>query len=176
MHNEQELKDRDLINIWFSVQILLTTLCYIGFLYFLRRRTHLEYTQWDLETTTISDYTMEYTIPEKIFTDFRDNIYPTQQSQYTRKTPSSGLMRQKSDRDDYEQEDVKYEQESLIYAFKLYLKNEFEGILKDTGYVQKNDNSLIEISHIHLGFDTVQLHYMLAERGEAIKKANHEKK
>lgn len=119
---------------------------------------------------------MQYHIPEEIFKGFRDNIYDTQQRLYTKRSLSTGLVRQKSDRRDIESEYEENKQEQLIYAFKLYLKNEFEGILKDTDHVIYNNDSLIEISHIHLGFDHVNLHYMLMNRGKAIKNGDNEKK
>ena len=54
-HIDEEVDDRDELNIWFSVQILLTWFSFLGFLYFLRRQTSKEYTEWDLQTTTIKN-------------------------------------------------------------------------------------------------------------------------
>jgi aryl carrier-like protein len=67
-------------------------------------------------------------------------------------------------------------QDNLLFAFKLYLKEEFENILKETDHVFKDDDDLIKISHIHLGFDHVELHYLLRDRGTAIKNSDKEKK
>lgn len=81
-------------------------------------------------------------------------------------------MRQKTSRDDSPFDIAEIKEESLAFSFKLYLKNEFETILKDTEHVKFNDNSLIEISHIHLFFDHSRIHHLLVERGEALKNNN----
>ena len=113
-----------------------------------------------------------YQIPESLYQDFKENIFPSQRDQYLRKSLSSGIMRQKSNRDDNPFEIAEAREESLAYSFKIYLKNELEGILKDTDHIRYNDNSLIEISHIHLCFDHSRIHHLLVERGEALKNNN----
>ena len=100
------------------LKFCLLLFAYIAFLIFLRFRTSNEYTEWDLATTTISDYTMLYRIPEKIFNEFKDKIYPTQQRQNMRQPISSGLHKQKRGRGDSDEDIEDYKQESLVYAFK----------------------------------------------------------
>jgi hypothetical protein len=177
---EDAIETRNNLSIWFSVQILLTTFVILSFLFFMRRRTSKEYTEWDMQTTTASDYTMQYNIPDKIFTDFRDNIYKQNRKLTMGKASSTGPVLQKSSK--YIESGVSFsgtennEQGSLVYDFKLYLKNEFEAILRDTEHVKFRDNSLVNISHIHLGFDHVKLHDMLQKRGDALKGNKVEKK
>ena len=158
--SEEEIGDRDKLSIWFSVQIMLTTIAFIAFLMFLKWKTSREYTSWDVETTTISDYTMKYQIPRKIFDDFKKNIYPT-----TQHIQENGMLKLDQNPN-----------ENVIYAFKCYLKNEFEEILRNSEHVKFADESLVEISHIHLNFNHVQLQHMLEDRGAAIKVNNVDKK
>ena len=168
-HIDEEIEDRNVLNIWFTVQVLLTCLSFLGFLFFLRKQTSKEYNEWDMQTTTISDYTMMYKIPESVYLNFKDNIYPVQWEQHLRKSLSTGIMRQKTNRDDNPFDIAEIKEESLAFSFKIYLKSEFEGILKDTEHVKFDDDSLIEISHIHLFFDHSTIHHLLIERGEALK-------
>lgn len=163
------------MNIWFSIQVLLTTLAFLGFLFFLQRRTSYAYTKWDLETTTISDYTVLYHIPEDVFTDFRDNIYPVMlEQQRTRNRAMIQAM------DSYEQDNNMrkdaLQNESLIYLFKCYIKDEFEDILRNQKAVKNDDPSSIEISHVHLNFNNVTLMEYLAKRGSAIKSRDYDTK
>jgi hypothetical protein len=175
-HADDEIDDRNWLSIWFWVQIILTTFAFIGFLYFLRRRTEKEYTFWDIWTTTVSDYTMNYRIPEKIFKEFKETIYPIQRKQLEKRDNDSSSFMQKMSRDNSTPEKSEHIPDSWIYAFKKYLKNEFENILKNTEHVRFDDNNLIRIAHIHLGFDHSHLHTLLAKRGAAIKDNNHSKK
>ena len=170
-HSDKEIDDRDNLNIWFSVQILLTTLIFIFFLFFLQRQTLREYSLWDMQTTTVSDYTLLYNIPEKIFNDFRLKVYNQMKTQSSRKTISSRVLAPKTSRSSNQEEIINRPDninESLIYSFKLYLKNEFEGILNNID----NENSIpAEIAHIHLNFDNIYLYQMLENRGNVIKAA-----
>ena len=165
MFSEEEIGDRDKLSIWFSTQIILTTLAFIAFLIFLRAKTSDEYTKWDVKTTTISDYTMIYRIPEKIFNDFKDEIYPRNQSQSQGSNSEGWLTRLASQSDS----NLLKAEKSLLYQFKVYLKNEFEKVLKETEHIRSQDENLIQISHIHLNFDNLELLDLLEERGQAIK-------
>lgn len=128
-----------------------------------------------MQTTTISDYTMQYRIPEKVFTDFKDKVYQEKLNPF-RKTNSAGtgpiMQKTKNSANASEIEN----NESLVYAFKVYLKNEFEAVLRDTEHIKSKNDSLIKISHIHLGFDHIKLHNMLQTRGDALKSKKVEKK
>lgn len=164
-----EVGDRDYLSIWFSIQILLTTLAFIGFLFFLRKRTSQEYTEWDVQTTTISDYTMQYEIPEAIFNDYKERIYRD-------KKISSSIKDNFSSPRDAPIKSEEYEEENLLFGFKIFLKNEFEKVLTETEPVKSDDKSLISIAHIHLGFDHTYIHSLLESRGSAIKNGKVEKK
>lgn len=128
----------------------------------MKKKTSIEYTEWDTQTTTISDYTMLYKIPEKIFTEFKHEIFPKKKEH---DHIHGGLHKI----------DPLMHSDPLIYEFKLYLKNEFEKILKETDHVKFSNESLIEIAHIHLNFDNVSLLPLLDARGRAIKDQNKDK-
>ena len=180
MHSDEEVGDRDKLSIWFCIQVLLTTLAFIAFLIFLRKKTSEEYASWDAQTTTISDYTMHYEIPEKVFIDFRDNIYPKIDRKsmiQDQEDGSPGLnFKEESKESQNEQENSNIKFDTLIYEFKLYLKSEFEDILRKTDYVKYDDQSMVEIAHIHLNFDNVKIYNKLQSRGDAIKSKNIDKK
>lgn len=165
-----------MLSIWFSTQILLTTLSFIIFLFFLSRRTSQEYTEWDVQTTTISDYTMQYEIPGAIFNDYKEKVYRSQKAQMDKKFSSATQTLEEEKKKDSESIEEIYQEEAFIFGFKQYLKNEFEAVLKDTEPVRFQNNNLINISHIHLGFDHTKIHSMLQNRGTAIKSGNIEKR
>jgi hypothetical protein len=105
----------------------LTTLAFLLFLLKLRKTTTEEYEKWDMITTTISDYTMMYKIPERIFINFRDNIYPNQQKEKVHKGIVSHFVgkKSKSHSNEYKEDiekSAQVDETSLMFAFKLYLK------------------------------------------------------
>ena len=55
--------------------IIGVTLVYLIFLWLIERSNKKAYTEWDNLTTTISDYTMRYKIPKRVFEKYRDEIY-----------------------------------------------------------------------------------------------------
>jgi hypothetical protein len=57
---------------------------------------------------------------------------------------------------------------SIMYAFKIYLRDEFEKML-----TQRSDQN-VQISHIHLEFDHKDIYSMLEERGQFIKDGDHD--
>ena len=67
------------------------------------KRSSEQYTEWDLNTTTISDYTVRYQIPENLYNYYSNSVYP--------------------------QEVGGDPKESKIYSFKRFLKREVEKLL-----------------------------------------------
>lgn len=57
---------------------------------------------------------------------------------------------------------------SVMYAFKIYLKDEFEKAL-----TQRSDQN-VQISNIHLDFNHTDIYSMLEERGQFIKDGEHD--
>lgn len=60
-----------------------------------------QFNEWDSETTTISDYVIEFAIPTDVYEYYKTSVFP-----------SSGHS-------------------NINYGFSIYLKEEFETILKN---------------------------------------------
>lgn len=94
---------------WISYQIIAVVVIYLLFMFIINRTTSAKFTKWDITTTTICDYSLKYSIPREIYTNFIKNIY--QELEDTRGVP--------------------YWDDSVGYAFKRYLRSEFESILQE---------------------------------------------
>lgn len=101
-----------------------------------------KYTEWDHKTTTITDYTVKYTIPDKLYERFVDYVYDMNEGEFSA--------------------------ESRIYAFKKFLKDEISKMLKEENPVEHDDESLLDIVDIQFTFKHFRLIPLMIERGQAI--------
>ena len=81
--------------------MIVTTLAYLTFIIILDRENRENYRLWDMMTSTISNYTVKYKIPNKVFDTF------------VKKREEMNFLID----------------ENLMYAFKDYLRYEIEKIL-----------------------------------------------
>lgn len=54
---------------------VLMVFIYLTFLHYLKRKSELDFIQWDMETITPSDYTMSIKITEKMYKHYMDAIH-----------------------------------------------------------------------------------------------------
>ena len=139
-------------------QALLTAAVYLGGMYYIRESTRRRYKEWDLNTTTISDYTVKYDIPTSLYKEFLKD--------HERNSGSSVNDGNES---------ASFEQESPLYAFKKFLKRFIEDKLKYLDHVIYDDNRLIKISEINFIFENTPVIRMLIKRGNALDVDNEEK-
>lgn len=97
---------------------------------------------------------MKYEIPESLYDKFKKEIFPLR---------------------DYSNLITGYDHtktSELMYAFKLFLKEEFEDRLKQTEHAITPNNREINIVDIHLMFDDRDLIDLLLDRGMAAGERN----
>ena len=182
LHTEEELDTRNSINIVFWVQTILTSLAFLYMLHILNKKNNENFKIWDKISSTISNYTVCYNIPEEVFQNFKNNIYQENQIEERKSQVIKSYIKPKTGRDletpidskllgvcskdlrgfeSWEESDNKSiysdisDDNSLMFAFKKYLKKEFE-ILIQTYNSQRNSNwDRIEIVNINLNHWTV---------------------
>lgn len=129
--------------------------------WFIHKSTIWRNKEWDLKTTTISDYVIKYDIP----VDFYEN-FDFKSSNKLSKDARTDQGR------DYEDDDLF---ESKLYCFKKYLKRELEERLKQEDFVIKDSDSLIEISDITFMFQNTEIIDMLINRSGVLYSGNDDK-
>ncbi|CAI2376938.1 unnamed protein product [Moneuplotes crassus] len=157
-HSVGQLKERAEIGNSLMVQALLTAGVYLAGMWYIRKSTKDRYEEWDRKTTTISDYTVKYNVPEVVYKDFL-----LSHGMYTNFQPSDGDI------------SAEFEQESPIYAFKKELKRQVEDKLRQSSPVIYDSDDLIEISEINFTFMNTEVISMLIERGDALDTENESK-
>ena len=162
--------------------------------------TPLNFRIWDNISSTISNYTIWYEIPEDIFYTFKNKKFKWSITDSKLSSRNSGYISPKSGRDLEKRTGSKRTEEewkkfrhfdpgdesdnrsvhsdvsdfwSWIFAFKKYLKTEFEALLRNNKNESRSSNQL-EITNVHLLFNHCELYEMLEERGEAIKDSENE--
>lgn len=165
-HTTQQLITRQKIGIWLCIQAILTAVIYLAGIYYIKRRTSAKYEKWDQNTTTISDYTVLYEIPEQVYRDFSAKRTFENDDEEIHSDKESNRASDRS---------ARYEKESKIYAFKKYLKREIEAKLLGIDPVIEDDSSLIRVSEIVFMFDNTSVINMLIDRGNALDADNDDK-
>lgn len=143
---------------WFAIQIIITSLVYLAGIFWIRWKTKKRYEEWDINTTTISDYTVRYEIPYQVYHSF-----------ISRRIEDHELGSNRSD------VSAQFEKESTIYAFKKYLKRKVEQRLKDIPYELEDDDSLIQVSEINFVTENTHVVKLLVKRGDALDVKNEQK-
>lgn len=115
-------------------------------MHFLNRQLSKKYTDWDLKTTTISDYAVKFDIPENLYERFGDYIY---------------------------ENNPEYSDCSKVYAFKQFLRDEITKMLKEEKSIITDDESKLGIVDIQFTFKHFRLIPLMTSRGKAIWEQNH---
>ena len=119
--SDEQLETRNYWNIWFSVQIVLSSLLILMLMHNLKKLIDFQYVKWDAQTTLISDFTLKYKIPSKVYKDYWENVYPSYKRNLAERKSSHMIIKQRTR--NYEDESFdNIGEDSLMYMFKLYLK------------------------------------------------------
>ena len=106
----ESLKERTQWNKFLTIQIVVVVVVYLIGMYLINLHTSEKFKEWDLQTTTITDYSILFDLKEHpdLYPYFIRNIYQTQ-----------------ADKDG-----VFYKVDPINYAFKRFLRSEITEILK----------------------------------------------
>lgn len=85
---------------------ILIGLIFVTMLRYFRRKTKIEFKQWDMDTVTVSDFTAELPIKKEMFENFKED--------FERRLQQGQIP------------DVDPENYSLMYQFELELSNSIE--------------------------------------------------
>ena len=108
--NEEEIQNRKTIQTILVWTTILTAIVYYIAFEVLDRIAESKLEEYDQLTTTCSDFTAIYKIPEELFQDFKENVYPKYNEELYMKIGRTF---------------------PLINAFKYYMKEGFEKILAE---------------------------------------------
>jgi len=117
---------------------ILISLLFLTCCYYLSKVAAIEFKQWDVDTVTASDFTVEYQIPNKVWTKFEDN--------HTDKTRAEG-----TDFEEYLKkhfEDIVSQQPSVLFP--------------------NEEPSRVAIANITFAFKNANLIKLLRKRGAAV--------
>jgi len=159
MHTEEELENRKNIGIYLSIQSMLTCLVFIFGVVWIKYSTSKRYEEWDNQTTTISDYTVMYRIPEQLYHNFTVDVKLDTQTQEYRDIEESS----------------EFERKSMLYLFQNHLKRKIEQELLKLDFVLTDNNDLIRISEINFKFEDTEVLKLLIKRGKALNSNNTSK-
>ena len=115
---------------------------------FFRRKTKIDYKEWDMDTVTATDYAVECKITSDMYHKFKQEFE-------VRLT----MPRYENHKD---------EEYSLMYEFKQALRRSLEHQLTALPAVGKELNK-IEVAEINFSFNNTEVIKLLAERGDALK-------
>lgn len=107
------------------IQALLTAGVYLLGMWYIRNSTKQRYEEWDLKTVTISDYTVKYDVPERLYEKYLEEH-----------ATSAGALASESDFS------TEFEQESPLYGFKKTLKREVERKIKEVNPIMYDNDDL----------------------------------
>ena len=119
--SDEQLETRNYWNIWFWIQLIISSLVILILILYLKRVTEFQYLEWDEETTLVSDYTLKYKIPSKVYKDFWENVYPSYKRNLAERKSSHMIIKQRTRNYEDESND-NIGEDSLMYMFKLFLK------------------------------------------------------
>lgn len=159
-HTDSQLKDREYIGMWLSIQAILTAVIYLLGIYWIKYSTSKRYQEWDVNTTTISDYTLMFKIPQEIYRDF---VLKRKDGVDIEADLASGINDSRTERS-FESP----RNDSILYGFKKYLKREFEEKLRSLPAVTDSDDREIVVSEINFSFDNTTIIDLLTKRAQAI--------
>jgi hypothetical protein len=147
---QEELDQRYFINEILTFEVLLINVIFLIFVHKVNKRLKEKYTEWDHKTTTISDYTVKYHLPDKLYERFVDYVYDMNEGEFST--------------------------ESRIYAFKKFLKGEITKMLKEEDSVEQDDDGLLGIVDIQFTFRHYRLIPLMMQRGRALWDQDREKR
>lgn len=75
-HNESEMHDRKIINIYLCGQVALSAIVFIILIAYFKNRTKQQYKTWDMSTKTIADYTLHLKIDHDFYENYKTKIFP----------------------------------------------------------------------------------------------------
>ncbi|CAI2370761.1 unnamed protein product [Moneuplotes crassus] len=139
---EKELENKLWINKILTYEVIGINVLLLAFCFYVSRSLNGKYIEWDHKTTTISDYTVKFDIPDELYEKYIDYIY------------------------DLSGEEVSGE--SQVYAFKKFLRDEIVAMLKDERPAMADDDSLLDIVDIQFTFKHYRLIPLMVQRGRAI--------
>ena len=102
------------INQILTVEVVAINVIFLGFCYIVNRKLKSKYIEWDHKTTTISDYTVKFDIEEEVYEKFVDYVYDLNETEYS--------------------------EESRVFVFKKFLKEEITKMLKNENVVRYDDD------------------------------------
>jgi hypothetical protein len=153
------MKSREMIGVWLMIQSLLTATVYLVGIWYIRRSTSKRYEEWDLNTTTISDYTVKYEIPKSVYQNFYDEHINDNEINSNHGSDVSAM----------------FERDSVLYAFKKHLKRNIEDKLTYMNQVTDDQRNIIKVSEINFIFENTPVVNMLIDRGNALDVLNDDK-
>jgi ABC-type dipeptide/oligopeptide/nickel transport system permease component len=81
--SEEDLDQRYLINQILTFEVVLVNVIFLIFVHKVNKSLQNKYTEWDHKTTTISDYTVKYQIPDKLYERFVDYVYDMNEGEFS---------------------------------------------------------------------------------------------
>lgn len=127
---------------------ILIGLIFLIMLRFWRKRTEIEFREWDMDTVTVTDFTVETKIKSLMFERFKIEF-----SQRAQRERIEGL-----DPKNY----------SLIYFFEQELRKTVEDALSREAKINK-DLQRVEIAEVCFNFNNSKIIQLLVKRGNALK-------
>ncbi|CAI2370510.1 unnamed protein product [Moneuplotes crassus] len=147
---EDELENKLWINKILTYEVIAINVLFLAFCFYVSQRLKGKYTEWDHKTTTISDYTVKYDLPDDLYKKFISYIY------------------------DFSGQDVAGESE--VYAFKKFLRDEISKMLREEEPSIADDDNLLGIVDIQFTFKHYRLIPLMIKRGKAILDENDSKR
>ena len=80
---EEDIKTKTTLNQILTIEVILINIIFLAFCYLINQRLKRKYIEWDHKTTTISDYTVKFEIPEELYEKYIDYIYDLNESEFS---------------------------------------------------------------------------------------------
>ena len=120
--DQNELKNRVIINKVLVAECIFVILILLGYFHFTHQNLNEKHKEWDIKTTKIQDYTLKFDIPQQLYDSFIQNVYKAETN------------------------------ENPVYAFKKFLHDQFCELINKNKQITWDDTSEIKIVDIEFTF------------------------
>ena len=79
---DEEIERRGRLSLILTIQVIIVVIIYLIFMCLMNNNLIDKYEEWDMNTTTISDYVLEYPIPKGLYMDFVNSEYKENPIEY----------------------------------------------------------------------------------------------